>query len=72
MNGRFPAESRFAWIAADACSLSPKRAAGIRTVKGVKKLGVRLGNWRKDEEVCRSVACPDPVPISTALIEALT
>jgi hypothetical protein len=29
-------------------------------VKGVKKLGVRLGNWRKDEEACRSVACLDP------------
>jgi hypothetical protein len=25
--------------------LSPELAAGIRRVKGVKKLGVRLGNW---------------------------
>src|SRR6185437_13375646 len=30
--------------------LSPELAAGIRRVKGVKKLGVRLGNWLSSEE----------------------
>lgn len=35
-----------AWYdAADAGLLSPELAAGIRRVKGVKKLGVRLANW---------------------------
>jgi len=34
-----------AYEAADAGLLSPQLAAGIRRVKGVKKLGVRLGNW---------------------------
>jgi integrase len=29
----------------DAGFLSPELAAGIRRVKGVKKLGIRLGNW---------------------------
>jgi integrase len=31
--------------AADAGLLSPELAAGIRRVKGVRRLGVRLGNW---------------------------
>ena len=30
---------------ADAGLLSPELAAGIRRVKGVRRLGVRLGNW---------------------------
>jgi len=31
-------------------SLSPDLAAGIRQVKGVKKIGVRLGNWLTAEQ----------------------
>jgi hypothetical protein len=34
-----------AYEAADAGLLSPELAAGIRRVKGVRRLGVRLGNW---------------------------
>ena len=34
---------RLAYEAADAGLLSPELAAGVRRVKGVKKLGVRLG-----------------------------
>lgn len=34
-----------AYEAADCGLLSPDLAAGIRRVKGVKKIGVRLGNW---------------------------
>src|SRR4029450_11917723 len=30
---------------ADAGLLSPELAAGIRRVKGVRRIGVRLGNW---------------------------
>jgi integrase len=36
--------------AADCGLLSPDLAAGIRRVKGVKKLGVRLGNWLTAEQ----------------------
>jgi hypothetical protein len=36
---------RLAYEAADSGLLSPHLAAGIRRVKGSKKLGIRLGNW---------------------------
>src|SRR5260221_1582569 len=36
--------------AADCGLLSADLAAGIRRVKGVKKLGVRLGNWLTAEQ----------------------
>ena len=39
--------------------LSPELAAGIRRVKGVKKLGVRLGNWLTAEEARRFWQAPD-------------
>jgi hypothetical protein len=38
---------RVAYEAADAGLLSPELAAGIRRAKGVRRLGVRLGNWRR-------------------------
>jgi site-specific recombinase XerD len=41
---------RLAYEAADTGLLSPELAAGIRRVKGSKKLGVRLGNWLTVEE----------------------
>jgi site-specific recombinase XerD len=36
--------------AADAGLLSPELAAGIRRVKGVRRIGVRLGNWLTPEQ----------------------
>jgi integrase len=42
---RLAAVRRVAYEAADAGLLSPELAAGIRRVKGVRRLGVRLGNW---------------------------
>jgi hypothetical protein len=36
---------RVAYEAAEAGLLSPELAAGIRRVKGVRRIGVRLGNW---------------------------
>ena len=39
--------------------LSPELAAGIRCVRGVKKLGVRLGNWLTAEEARRFWQAPD-------------
>jgi len=43
-------ERRLAYEAADCGLLSSDLAAGIRRVKGVKKLGMRLGNWLTAEQ----------------------
>jgi site-specific recombinase XerD len=50
INVRLAAVRRLAYEAADAGLLSPDLAAGIRRVKGVKKLGMRLGNWLTVDE----------------------
>ena len=60
INGRLAAVRRLAYEAADAGLLSPELAASIRRVKGVKKLGVRLGNWLTAEEARRFWQTPDP------------
>jgi site-specific recombinase XerD len=60
VNGRLAAVRRLAYEAADAGLLSPELAAGIRRVKGAKKLGVRLGNWLTAEESRRLLEAPDP------------
>src|SRR3954451_996782 len=46
INLRLAAVRRLAYEASDAGLLSPDLAAGIRRVKGVRKHGVRIGNWR--------------------------
>jgi site-specific recombinase XerD len=58
INGRLAAVRRLAYEAADAGLLSPELAAGVRRVKGVKKLGVRLGNWLTAEEARRFLQSP--------------
>jgi integrase len=50
VNFRLAAVRRLAYEAADSGLLSPELAAGIRRVKGAKKLGIRLGNWLTAEE----------------------
>ncbi len=50
INLRLAAVRRVAYEAADAGLLSPELAAGIRRVKGVRRLGVRMGNWLTAEE----------------------
>ena len=50
INLRLAAVRRVAYEAADAGLLSPELAAGIRRVKGVPRLGVRLGNWLTPEQ----------------------
>jgi site-specific recombinase XerD len=50
VNLRLGAVRRLAYEAADCGLLSSDLAAGIRRVKGVKKLGVRLGNWLTAEQ----------------------
>ncbi len=50
---------RLAYEASDCGLLSPDLAAGIRRVKGVKKIGVRLGNWLTPEQSQRLWNAPD-------------
>src|SRR5262252_3634030 len=50
INLRLAAVGRVAYAAADAGLLSPELAAGICRVKGVRRIGVRLGNWLSPEE----------------------
>ena len=50
INFRLVAVRRVAYEAADSGLLSPELAAGIRRVKGVRRLGVRLGNWLTPEQ----------------------
>jgi site-specific recombinase XerD len=50
INVRLAAVRRLAYEAADTGLLSPELAAGIRRVKGSKKLGMRLGNWLTADE----------------------
>jgi site-specific recombinase XerD len=56
INLRLAAVRRLAYEAADCGLLSPDLAAGIRRVKGVKRLGVRVGNWLTAEEGKRLLA----------------
>jgi integrase len=50
INLRLATVRRIAYEAADAGLLSPELAAGIRRVKGVRRIGVRLGNWLTPEQ----------------------
>jgi len=59
VNGRLAAVRCLAYEAADAGLLSSELAAGTRRVKGVKKLGVRLGNWLTCDEARRLWQAPD-------------
>jgi len=59
INLRLGAVRRLAYEAADCGLLSPDLAAGIRRVKGVKKIGVRLGNWLTAERAQALWQAPD-------------
>jgi hypothetical protein len=56
INVRLAAVRRLAYEAADTGLLSSDIAAGIRRVKGAKKLGMRPGNWLTVTEACRATA----------------
>src|SRR5260370_1601323 len=63
VNLRLGAVRRLAYEAADCGLLSADLAAGIRRVKGVKKLGVRLGNWltpKHGNALCQTPNPPRP------------
>ena len=50
---------RLAYEASDCGLLSADLAAGIRRVKGVKKIGVRLGNWLLPDQAVALLEAPD-------------
>jgi site-specific recombinase XerC len=54
INVRLAAVRRLAYEASDSGLLSPELAAGIRRVKGAKRLGIRIGNWLTADQ-CRSL-----------------
>jgi integrase len=59
INLRLGAVQRLAYEASDSGLLSSDWAAGIRRVKGVKKIGVRLGNWLLPDQAMALLAAPD-------------
>jgi site-specific recombinase XerD len=59
INLRLGAVRRLAYEAADCGLLSADLAAGIRRVKGLKKNGVRMGNWLTDEQARSLWQSPD-------------
>jgi len=59
INLRLGAVRRLAYEAADCGLLSADLAAGIRRVKGVKKLGMRFGNWLTAEQSHALWQAPD-------------
>jgi len=59
INLRLAAIRRVADEAVDTGLLSPDVAAGIRRVKGVRRIGVRVGNWLSAEESRRLLATCD-------------
>ena len=63
INLRLAAVRRVAFEAADAGLLSPELAASIRRVKGVRRLGVRLGNWLTAEQGRRLLRTEGPLTL---------
>jgi integrase len=60
VNLRLAAVRRIAYETADAGLLSPELAAGIRRVKGVRRIGVRLENWLTPEQGRRLLEATTP------------
>jgi integrase len=59
INLRLAAVWRVAYEAADSGLLSPELAAGIRRVKGVRRIGIRVGNWLTVEQGKRLLAAAE-------------
>jgi integrase len=58
INVRLAAVRRLAYEASDNGLLNPDLAAGIRRVKGAKRLGLRLGNWLTADQGKKLLAVP--------------
>jgi hypothetical protein len=68
INVRLAAVRRLAYEASDSGLLSPELAAGIRRVKGAKRLGTRIGNWLTSDQ-CRSLLrAPRPDTLRPGMI----
>ena len=59
INVRLAAVRRIAYEAANSGLLSPDLAAGIRRVKGAKRLGMRLGNWLTAQQANTLLRAPN-------------
>jgi integrase len=59
INVRLSAIRKFAAEAADNGLLDPEIAAGIGRVKGVRRAGVRTGNWLSQEQAQNLLSAPD-------------
>jgi site-specific recombinase XerD len=59
VNLRLAAVRRLAYEASDNGLLSPDLAAGIRRVKGAKRLGIRIGNWLTPTQGKELLRVPD-------------
>jgi integrase len=62
INLRLAAVRRLAYEAADCGLLSADLAAGIRRVKGARRLGIRIGNWFTAEEGNRLIGAGSSGP----------
>jgi len=69
INVRMAAVRRLAYEAADSGLLSPELAAGIHRVKGVRKLGSRLGNRLTAGEAAALWQVPDGQTLPESVIE---
>ena len=63
INLRLAAVRRLAYEAADAGLLSSELATGIRRVRGVRRLGIRLGNWLTAEQGRRLLHSEGPMSL---------
>jgi site-specific recombinase XerD len=63
INLHLAAVRRLAYEAADTGLLSPELAAGIRRVKGDRRVGVRLGNWLTAAQSQILLQAPDAVTL---------
>src|ERR1039458_7978854 len=59
INVRITAVRKLAVEAADNGLLAPELAAGITRVKGVKSIGIRVGNWLSVQQAQKLLNAPD-------------
>ena len=71
INLRLAAVRRVAYEASDAGLVSPELAADIRRVKGVRRLGVRMGNWLTPDQGRRLLHYDRPPTFRAVLNHAM-
>lgn len=63
INLRLAALRKLAWEASENGWLAPEAAASIARIKGVRRLGVRTGNWLTREQAAELLRLPDSVTL---------